>query len=205
MTSFALGGLQFWVTKYLSSGPGDMARKDVSLWLGLVLALASLIGTATGGFLADGLSKRSPGAYFWVSGLGMVLAIPFILVALLVQSYPIIFACIGAALTFGVFNFGPSNTILVNVTRPNIRAAAIAVNLLVLHWLGDIPSMWLVGLVSDTTQSTGLAGGEKQGLFWGLMMLTPAMALSGLFYCLGTRYFKRDQEEVLREVCAQVT
>jgi predicted MFS family arabinose efflux permease len=203
MMSFALGGLQFWVTKYLSVGAGDMPRKDVASWLGLVLAVSSLVGTSAGGLLADRLAKRGGGAYFWVSGLGMVAAVPFVLAALLSRSYPVIFLCILAGLTFGVFNFGPSNTILVNVTRPNIRAAAIAINILFLHWLGDIPSMWLVGLVSDATQAAGVAAGEKEGLFWGLTTLLPAMLLSGLFFCWGARYYQRDQEEVVREMRAE--
>ncbi|HEX5268959.1 MAG TPA: hypothetical protein VFW33_00665, partial [Gemmataceae bacterium] len=71
-----------------------------------------------------------------------------------------------------------------------------------IHWLGDIPSIVLVGGVSRWTQETGLATGTKEGLFWGLMLMVPAMALSGLFFCLGARYFRADREEVLREVRA---
>jgi hypothetical protein len=198
--SFALGGLQFWVAKYLSSGEGAMTLKNVTEWLGIVLFLSSVVGTSAGGFLAELMSRRTEGAYFWVSGLGMWAAIPFILLALRSQSYLVIFLAIGAALTFAVFNFGPSNTILVNVTRPRIRAAAIAANLLLIHWLGDIPSIILVGSVSRWTQDAGVAAGTKGGLFWGLMLMVPAMALSGLFFCWGARYFRADREEVLREV-----
>src|SRR5205823_4394785 len=150
-------------------------RKDVSSWLGGVVAVSALVGTSAGGLLGDRLARRTPGAYFWVSGVGMLLAAPFTVLALLSHSYPLIFLSIFACLTFGVFNFGPSNTILVNVTRPHIRAAAIALNVLMIHWLGDIPSMWLVGLVSDATRAAGLAGDEKGGLFWGLMLMMPAM------------------------------
>jgi hypothetical protein len=127
-------------------------------------------------------------------------AVPFILIALLSTSYLVIFLAIGAGLTFAVFNFGPSNTILVTVTRPRIRAATIAANLLLIHWLGDIPSIVLVGSVSRWTQSAGLAAGTKEGLFWGLMLMVPAMALSGLFFCWGARYYRANREAVLHEV-----
>jgi len=204
MMSFALGGLQSWVAKYLSTGEGAMSLEKVTTWLGLVLFLSSVLGTSLGGVLAELLAKRSSGSYFWVSGLGMLAAVPFILLALLSRSYAVIFPAIGAALTFSVFNFGPSNTILVNVTRPRLRAAAIAANLLLIHWLGDIPSIVLAGGVSRWTQEGGLAAGPKEGLFWGLMLMVPALALSGLFFCLGARYLRSDQEAVLREVRSQV-
>ncbi len=198
--TFALGGLQFWVPKYLSTGEGDPSLKDVTLRLSIVLFLSSVVGTSLGGFLADLWAKRSGGAYFWVPGLGMLAAMPFTVIALVSRSEVVIFSAIAATLTFGVFNFGPSNTILVNVTRPRIRAAAIAANLLVIHWLGDIPSIALVGSVSDWTQEAHLAAGPKEGLFWGLLLMVPAMALSGLFLCWGARYLQADREAVLREV-----
>jgi MFS family permease len=198
LMSFALGGFQFWAPKYLSTGEGDLPLATVASWLGVVVVISSLVGTTAGGLLADVLSRRSGGAYFWVSGLGMLAAIPFLLLALLSRSYPVIFLGICAGLTFGVFNFGPSNTILVNVTRPHIRAAGVAANLLLIHWLGDIPALVLIGLVSRWAQGAGLAGGSKEGLFWGLMLMVPAMLLSGLFFCWGARYLKADQEAVLR-------
>jgi MFS family permease len=200
MMSFALGGLQSWVAKYLAAGEGAMSLEKVTTWLGVVVFVSSVVGTSAGGLLAELLARRSGGAHFWVSGLGMLAAVPFILVALFSQSYTVIFLAIGAALTFAVFNFGPSNTILVNVTRPRIRAGAIAANLLLMHWLGDIPSIILAGGVSRWTQEAGLAAGPKEGLFWGLMLMVPAMALSGLFFCWGARYLPADREAVLREV-----
>jgi MFS family permease len=239
LMSFALGGLQSWVTKYLAADPdptrplaaaagtvgllgspggagpllaasslaverpgGPMPLHQVTFWLGAVMFLSSILGTSAGGALAGLWSKRQPGAYFLVSGLGMLLAIPFTLIALLSRPYPVVFVSTGAALMFGVFNFGPSNTILVNVTRPRIRAAAIAANLLLIHWLGDIPSIVLAGSVSSWTQKAGIAAGPKEGLFWGLMLMVPAMALSGLFFCWGARHFRADREAVLREVRA---
>jgi MFS family permease len=200
MMSFALGGLQSWVAKYLATGEGAMSLKDVTSWLGVVIFLSSVVGTSAGGVFAELLARWSGGSYFWVSGLGMLAAIPFLLVALHSQSYAVIFTAIAATLTFAVFNFGPSNTILVNVTRPRIRAGAIAANLLLIHWLGDIPSIILVGGVSRWTQEAGWAAGPKEGLYWGLLLMVPAMALSGLLFCWGARYLRADREEVLREV-----
>ena len=59
MVSFALGGLQSWVAKYLSLGEGAMSLKEVTSWLGLVLFVSSVLGTSLGGLFAELLSKRS--------------------------------------------------------------------------------------------------------------------------------------------------
>ena len=50
---------------------------------------------------------------------------------------------------FLFFNTGPSNAILANVTHPSIRATAFAVNILIIHALGDAISPPVLGWVSD--------------------------------------------------------
>jgi hypothetical protein len=87
-------------------------------------------------------------------------------------------------------NYGPSNSIIVNVTFPTIRAAAFAVNTFAIHLLGDIPSPWAMGAVSDGTGD----------LFWGMLITLPALALSGLFFCLGAPHLEGDQEAVIRQL-----
>ncbi len=198
MMSFALGGLQFWAPTYLAEGSQAMSLDQVNIWLGVVVVTSSILGTSLGSLLAERLGRRFGGAYFLVSGFGMIVAAPFILVALVSRTEVVVFLGIFAGLTFGVFNFGPSNTILVNVTPPRIRAAGVAINLFLMHALGDIPSQWLMGAVSRWTQEAGTAATPKDGLFWGLMLTIPSLLLSGLFFCLGTRFLKADQEAVLQ-------
>jgi MFS family permease len=200
MMTFALGGLQFWAPKYLSTGEGDLPLTEVNFYLGLVVVLSGLGGTLLGGWLADRLAPRLPGAYFLVSGAGMLLSAPFILTALLSRVPVVIFGGIGLGLTLAAFNFGPTNTINVNVVPPRIRAAGVAVNLFLIHFLGDIPSPYVMGAVSDWSQAAGVAATRKEGLFLGVALTLPALVLSGLLFCLGARYLRGDQEAVLREM-----
>jgi len=52
---------------------------------------------------------------------------------------------------------GPLNAAIVNSVPSSVRATAIAVELFLIHALGDTPSPWLIGLVSDrSTLATGL-------------------------------------------------
>jgi MFS family permease len=210
MFTFALGGLQYWAPKFFVfekgiTVPDDKAwanlteteRADarlraanerVGLWLGAVVGLGGLLGTAVGGLLCHRLTKRWGSAYFWVSGGSMLASVPFIVIVLLGQGEAFIFGSLFVGLTLASMNYGPSNTIIVNVTDPKIRAAAFAINIFLIHILGDIPSPTLMGAVSDLTGN----------LFWGMSITIPAMAASGIFFCLGSPHLERDQEAVLK-------
>lgn len=202
MFTFALGGLQLWAPKFLAENrivaeaeTKEQSRRDANARANTLLAgavgLSGLLGTGLGGLLADRLVRRwRSAAYFKVSGISMLAGSPFILAALLVQNEWAIFLCLLIGLILAFMNFGPSNAIIINVTDPKIRAAAFAINIFVIHFLGDIPSPPLMGLISDWTES----------LFWGLSITIPAMVASGIFFCLGAPFMEADQEAVLREL-----
>ncbi len=44
---------------------------------------------------------------------------------------------------------GPINASIVNLVRPAQRASANALGVFTIHLLGDVPSPWLIGKVSD--------------------------------------------------------
>ncbi len=187
--TFALGGLQGWVPTFLNETRG-MDLDTANVWLAVVVAGSAFIGTPLGGLLGDWLAPKYKGAYFWVSGLPMIAAVPFIALALTDIPRVLIFACIFVGLMLAVFNFGPSNTIIINVTTPGIRAAAFAVNTFLIHLLGDIPSPKLIGMVSDATQNP----------VWGLGITIPVLFASGVFFCLGARHLESDQQAMLQRM-----
>jgi predicted MFS family arabinose efflux permease len=185
MFTFALGGLQGWAPTYFEEVRG-MNQEKANDWLGMVLVVSALIGTPLGGVLSDRLAPRLRGAYFWVSGVTMLASVPFLAVTLLATDPVLIFGSMVVGLTLAFMNIGPSNSILTNVSLPNIRAAAVSVNLMAIHFLGDIPSPPLIGLVGG--------GGH---LFWGMAITLPAIALGGVFFCLGAPHLDKDQQAVL--------
>jgi len=206
MFTFALGGLQWWAPKYLSSGDGAVDLATADYGLGIVLVLGGLIGTPLGPWLANAWAKRVRGAYFWVLGFSILAAAPFILAALIgaLFGWPfwLILGLILVALILSSMNYGPAYAILTNVTVPRMRAAAFAVNTTLIHLLGDIPSPYVMGLVSDFVRRGDTPTAIQQGLFWGLAITIPTMVFSGVFFCLGARQLGADQEAVLRELRA---
>jgi fucose permease len=66
---------------------------------------------------------------------------------------------------------GPINSAIVNVVPPAMRATSVALSILAIHILGDVPSPFLIGYVSD--HST---------LARAMLILPFAFALSGLIW-----------------------
>ena len=149
---------------------------------GIITALAGLGGTVAGGLMGDRLRTRLPGSYFLVSGAGLLLSAPCVLL-FLVMPFPWAWCMIFAAVFFMFVNTGPTNAILANVVHPVMRPAGFAVNILVIHVLGDVISPPIIGAVSGCWNiSVGFAWSRRS---W---------RLGGLLWLWGGRYLERDTE-----------
>jgi MFS transporter, Spinster family, sphingosine-1-phosphate transporter len=145
--TFAIGGLSVWAPTYIYEERG-IALDKANLIFGGILVVTGLTATLLGGWLGDRLRSRFPGAYFLVSGIGMLLGFPAT-IAMLYLPFPYAWIAIGAAMFFLFLNIGPSNTAIANVTPPAMRATAFALNILIIHALGDALSPWLIGFIKD--------------------------------------------------------
>jgi hypothetical protein len=56
---------------------------------------------------------------------------------------------IGVAAFFLLFNTSPLNAAVINSAGAHIRATALAVNIFIIHILGDVPSPTMMGWVAD--------------------------------------------------------
>src|SRR5947199_9813788 len=88
---------------------------------GLITVVAGLVSTLLGGVVADKLRSRFPGSYFWVSGVGMLIACPFFIATLYIP-FPAAWVTMFLAIFFLFLNTGPSNTALANVSVRTVRA-----------------------------------------------------------------------------------
>src|SRR5205814_8516045 len=81
------------------------------------------------------------------------------------------------------FNTGPTNAILANVTHPAIRASAFALNILVIHALGDVISPLIIGAITD-------ASGQNMNLAF--LLVSALILVGGVLWLWGARYLERD-------------
>lgn len=182
--TFAVGGLAAWVPTYLVRVRG-MELTEANLVFGLLTLVSGLGGTMAGGWLGDRLLPRVPTAYFLVSGIGLALSVPCAAAVILLEARTWVLIAIFLAEVFIFLNTGPLNAIIANVSRSEVRATAYAVNIFIIHALGDAISPAIVGMVSDRL---GLAAA-----FW---IAPGALALAALFCFWGMRSYVRDVEGV---------
>lgn len=147
MMTFALGGASVWMPTFLSRVRG-VPLDRANVFFGASTAFNGIVATLIGGWLGDKLLRRTSGAYYLVSGIGMTLALPAMLVAIYVPGKPM-FPAILVAEFLLLLNTGPLNAAVVNSVGAHIRTSAIAVNLIVIHLVGDAFSPPLMGYISD--------------------------------------------------------
>lgn len=180
--TFALGGLAFWMPAYLifRQQPPELATPI----FGGITVVAGLLSTLLGGFAADRLQKRFSGSYFLVSGFGMLIAFP-LFVAMIYAPFPLAWGFLFGAVFFVFLNTGPSNAALANVAGPKIRATAFALNILIIHGLGDALSPPLLGAVAG-----------HSNLNVAFLVVSAAMLVSGIIWLFGMKYLAADTAAV---------
>lgn len=173
--TFAVGGMSFWVPVYLNRERA-MPLSQANYILGVVTVVAGIAGTFVGGYVADVLAARMRKAHLWVSGVSMVLAIPFAWTAFTTHS-PTVFTASLLIAEFMVFlSTGPINVVIVSVVPVAIRATAMAVSIFVIHLLGDAASPLVIGAMSD-----------RVGLSRAVLVVPAVIALSAVIWLIAAR------------------
>lgn len=145
--TFSLGGIQVWMPQFLYS-ERHYTLKAADDMFGIIVVIDGILAALIGGWLGDYLLKRMKSAYYLVSAASMLLGVPVMIVALFVQG-PAMIPAIGVAAFFLLLNTAPLNAAVINSVGAHIRATALAVNILIIHILGDVPSPTMMGWVAD--------------------------------------------------------
>ena len=175
--TFATGGIADWFPEFLVRERG-MTIEHAGLWVGVSALVGGLLGTTSGGFLADRLAKVTRQPYLAMSGLAMLPAVVLTTLALFIFKAPtaIIALVIFAQLSLWTYN-APVNAIIVNSVEPGLRARAVGVSILSIHLFGDVLAPPLIGMISDSTHDLGLALG----------MVPIAVLVGGVIWLVGWR------------------
>ena len=143
---------------------------------GGVTVISGFLGTAVGGWAGDVAVKRHPGGYLWISGVGLLVGAPLVLLVAVAPQVDLAYALALVAMFFLFFNTGPINAELVNCVAPNLRSSAVALNVLCIHLLGDALSPPLIGTIS-----------EHFGIRAAVAMNAVPLVLGGLLLLIGSR------------------
>jgi MFS family permease len=175
MMVFSMGGISVWMPTFLYRN-GHYSLPAANQLLGAITVVDGIAGTWLGGWLAQRWLRRNHAALYLLSAWSVLLALPAGLMTFYgPHAGRVAWLAVAEFLLF--LNTGPLNAAIVNSVAAPVRATAIAIELFVIHALGDAPSPRLIGWVSD-----------HASLPLGLSLTLAAMAVSGTFLFVGARY-----------------
>jgi predicted MFS family arabinose efflux permease len=186
--TFTLGGISWWMPSFLQRVDGR-SQQSAGFIMGAITVVAGLLGTVLGGTIAQKWSKKNPAALYLVPAWGALLALPPALVCFfgpqLFGTRALTLPSLSIAIFLIFLGSGPVNAATINAVQPNVRATALAGQLLLIHLFGDAPSPRIIGAISDRTNlSTGL----------GATLIT--LVVAGGIFLLGARYAKPMKTEM---------
>jgi MFS family permease len=145
--TFSLGGIQVWMPQFLYS-ERHYSLESANFMFGIIIVVDGILAALAGGWLGDYLLRRMKSSYYFISAASMLVGVPFMIAALFAKGRVMVPA-IAVAAFFLLFNTAPLNAAVINSAGAHIRATAIAVNIFIIHILGDVPSPTMMGWVAD--------------------------------------------------------
>jgi MFS family permease len=156
--TFSLGGIQVWMPQFLYS-ERHYSLAQANFIFGIIIVV-------------DGMKS----SYYLVSAASMALGVPVMIVALFARGRAMVPA-IAVAAFFLLLNTSPLNAAVINSVGAHIRATAIAVNIFIIHILGDVPSPTMMGWVAD-----------RRSLQAAFVLPVIAMVISAVILFYGMRF-----------------
>jgi len=146
--TFIIGGLSAWMPMYLHRYFNFDVAKAGTIF-GALVVVCGAVGTYVGGKMADRWGKIGPKGYFKVITAALLLFLPPALLGLHAAHAGLALFCFACAIGCIFIPTGPVAAALVALTPTTVRAMAFAVNIFIIHLLGDALSPWLIGSVSE--------------------------------------------------------
>jgi MFS transporter, Spinster family, sphingosine-1-phosphate transporter len=210
--TFATGALAVHGANFYQIVRG-MSMKEAGTSIGILTAIAGLLGIALGTFLADFLRKVTRRAYLLLATCVVACSVPLGIYGILQPDRRMSLGALFGAMILLSMVLGPCNTVIANVVPANRRASGYALYIFLIHIFGDISSPLILGAVSiffgmpRVAQSyvgrffatIGAAPVGKENLTVAMLVVGPVLALGAIFFLLGSHHLESDQEKVWHE------
>lgn len=187
LTSFVGYGLGQWLPAYFIRIHG-LGIAETATYFGLVLGVASAIGTVLGGTLADRLARRSPKFYAWLPAAGVLAAFPFYVAAMLSGNPYVAIAIMVVPSLLNSLWLGPAFGTIQNLAPTRMRALASAMMLFILNIIGLGLGPFLVGVLSDLLVPVF----AEQSLRFAILITTAAYFWAGAHFLLAAKTIQQD-------------
>jgi MFS family permease len=189
LINLATSGVIYWLPSFAVRLHG-LGEDQAGLLIGALTVITGGTGVLSGGWMADRLMRRTPAGRLLTISASFALGFPLALAAILVDNLILFLVLATLSVYFFTFYFPCLAPLLHQVTRPQLRATALALYLFVVHLLGNAVAPTLIGWLSDRS------GDLRLGLAAALLLALLG-ALIGLW---GTRFVGRDTEAMLEQL-----
>lgn len=179
MLVFSMGGISTWLPTFMERRAG-YSPSTAGLLSGGITAFDGIVGTLLGGWIASGLA---PKYLYRIPAWAALGTIPLAAIAFFGPTYLLLPSIFLAIFVLFLHN-GPLNTAIVNSIGGGMRSTAIAVNLFIIHALGDAVSPWFIGYISD-----------RSNLATGLAATLVTLLIASVLLMLGSRHISRNKAE----------
>lgn len=130
--------------------------RDAAIHYGAPLSAFAALGTFLGGYITEKLSRRWQTAIAWVPAMGLLIAVPCYIGALLVGDLQLVFIFWSIAAMAHYAYLGAQYNIASSVVTSRSRATAVAVLLILVSIIGNGIGPYFVGFFSDLFMSGAL-------------------------------------------------
>lgn len=175
--TFVVGGMAFWMPSYLVR-EFNVSLEKANLQFGMVTVVGGFFGVLIGGFFSDKMENRSGNGFLKMSVISMLLSVPLFWYVLGLKDYDQFMIALFALEVALFMCISPLDAAVISYVRPSWRATAMALNVFLIHVLGDGISRTLMGVVSDSS-----------GLGAAIGILPWALIVAGVFWVIGILWF----------------
>ena len=158
----------------------NFSIKEAALSLAVIALLSSVLGTLSGGYVADLVQKRLRFGRILVVAVAFLTAAPFLLLAIQSDEKWVVLAGFFVAMYFMSWYHGPTTAVLHDLTPQRAHATAIGVYMFATQLFGALGPL-LIGKVSDMSD-----------LQIGLQAATAVMVFGALLLLLVIYFVRRD-------------
>lgn len=159
--------------------------------LGVILGLTGAVGTWLGGFLADKHGAKDLRAYMSIPAVSTALGIPFYLVGLTADDTTLALLMLAFPPVLNTLWYGPGYAAVQGLVRPQTRATATAVLLLIINLVGLGLGPLGVGIISDLLSGPfGL--GKAEGVRWSLVLFTLFGLLASTLFWMARKTLREE-------------
>lgn len=126
-----------------------MTPGQLGLWMSWITALGGVIGSFSGGVIADRWGRTQPRARAYVSMSGALLSIPFNVASVMLDDYRLALLSFLPATIGATLWFDPATSIVQDLVPPTMRATASAIFIFILTIIGLGAGPQVIGILND--------------------------------------------------------